>query len=146
MRLTDEGSSADAAAFTFQGAQRTFRVNSDNSFTPIVNVTAQSDQYGVVYTWTILAATWDVDGGPPLMALKTSEVNALCGHPHVQDFRTEQDQGPSQQLYNFAVITVGTDDGLITDEARVRMDSIGLPAAFAAVDAVWARLAAAGAV
>jgi hypothetical protein len=149
MRTADGGDlggvDAPDEAYRLVGTNRTFRVNPDNTFTPVIFVTASSRLYGVSYTWTLLASTWDEDGGPPLIALKTSQVNALCGHDHVQDFRTEQDQGPSQELLNFAVITVGTDDGAVTDEARVRMDAIGLPSAFAACDAVWARLVKAGA-
>src|SRR5207248_5143075 len=118
----------------------TFRVNPDGSTTPVINVTAQSKKYGVSYTWTMLASAWDTDGGPPLIALKTEQVNVICGHEHVQDFRTETDQGPSQQLFNFAVITVGTDDGAITDDVRARMDHIGDPSVFALIDADWVRI------
>jgi hypothetical protein len=139
------GGSAGVGNFRLIATQRTFRVNADQSTTPVINVTAQSLAYGVQFTWTMLAKTWDESGGPPAISLKTSEVDQLCGHEHVQDFRTEQDQGPSQQLYNYAVITVGTEDQAITDDARVRMDSIGLPSAFAAVDAVWNRLVSVGA-
>src|SRR5438045_4203424 len=117
MRTVDDGSIVEDTAYTLIGASRTFRVNPDQTTTSIVNVAAQSQKYGVQYTWTMLASTWDVDGGPPAIALKTEQVNALCGHDHVQDFRTEQDQGPSGVLYNYAVITVGTDDQAITDEA-----------------------------
>jgi hypothetical protein len=143
VRIADDGSIAVDTAYRLIAAQRTFRVNSDGSTSPVVNVTAQSQKYGVQYTWTILGQTWDQDGGPPAIALKTEQVNAICGHDHVLDFRTEQDQGASGQLFNYAVITVGTDDELVTDEARVRMDHIGEPAAFAAIDTVWRRIAAA---
>lgn len=132
-------------AFVLIGSVRTFRVNSDQTTTPVVNVTAQSVTFGVVFTWTVLASTWDADGPAAFVPLKTAEVNTICAHPHVQDFRTEQDQGPSQVLYNYAVITVGTDDQAITDEVRQRMDQIGLPSVFAAIDHVWGQLAAAGA-
>jgi hypothetical protein len=150
MIAVDDGSGAAGgtnidSASIYVGQQRTFRVNDDGSTTEIVNVSRQSVKYGVQYTWTILATTWDTDGGPPEIGLKTEEVNAICGHDHVQGFRTEADQGPSNILYHYAVITVGTDDQAVTDETRVRMDMIGLPSAFAAVDATWKRLQDAGA-
>ena len=132
-------------AYNLASSSRTFRVNADQTTTAVVIVTAQSQKYGVQFTWTMLATTWDVDGGPPAISLKTEEVNAICGHDHVQDFRTETDQGPSQVLYNYGVVTVGTDDQAITDEARIRMDQIGLPLAFAAIDTVWKRLVSVGA-
>lgn len=138
------GSVASDTASRPVSTRRSFRVNDDGSTTEIVTVTRESVKYGVQYTWTILAATWDTDGGPPLIALKTEEVNAICGHDHVQDFRTESAPGPSDITYNYAVITVGDDDQANTDEARVRMDHIGLPSAFQAIDDVWARLQAAG--
>lgn len=143
MRTQDGGDISSDTAYTLIGTSRTFRVNPDGSTTPVITVTAQSQKYGVVYTWTMLASTWDQDGGPPNISLKTEQVNAICGHDHVQDFRTETDQGPSSQLYNYAVVTVGTDDGAITDEVRIRMDHIGDPSAFAAIDADWNRISGA---
>lgn len=140
-----DGDTASDTAHNTLGTVRGFRVNADNSFTPIVTITAQSQKYLVTFTWSILAKTFDADGGPPAIALKTEEVNAICGHDHVQGFRTENDQDSSQVLYHYAVITVGTDDGAITDEVRWRMDQIGQPGVFAAIDADWARLEAIGA-
>lgn len=139
------GEGGTLAAYTYVGSARTFRVNADQSTTPIVNVTAISNLYGVQFTWTVLAQTWDADGPAGVIPLKTEEVNAVCGHDHVQDFRTETDQGPSQVLYNYGVITVGPDEGLQTDEVRVRMDHLNDPSTFAAIDAKWSQLAAAGA-
>lgn len=144
MRTDDGGDISSDTAYELVGASRTFRVNSDQTTTPVVIVTAKSKKYGVTYTWTMLASTWDIDGGPPAIALKTEEVNQVCGHDHVQDFRTETDQGPSQQLYHYAVITVGTEDQTITDEVRWRMDQIGTPAVFGAIDADWNRIVQAG--
>lgn len=144
--LQGGGDAPGGTGYTLVGFQRTFRVNpSANTFTPIVNITAQSDTYGVIYTWTVLASVFDNDGVEAAAVQKTGEVNQICATPHVVDFRTEQEQGPSQVLYNYGVITVGTPDQGITDEVRVRMDSINTPAAFAAISASWARLVAAGA-
>lgn len=144
--LQGGGDTPGGSAYVLIGQARTFRVNtSANTFTPIVNVTAQSVAYGVQFTWTVPASTVDNDGLPSVATQKTGEVNQICATAHVQDLRTEQDQGPSQVLYNFAVITVGTDDQSITDEVRVRMDMINEPAAFQAIADSWARLVAAGA-
>ena len=104
-----------------------------------------SNTFGVQFTWSVLASTWDASGPAGVVPLKTAEVNTICAHAHVQDFRTETDQGPSQVLYNYAVITVGTADQAITDEVRQRMDEIGLPAVFGKIDHVWSQLAAGGA-
>lgn len=150
MRTADGGDvGADGASIggagTLIGSVRTFRVNGNQTTTPVVNITAQSTAFGVQFTWTVLASTWDADGPAAFVPLKTAEVNQICAHPHVQDFRTETDQGPSEVLYNYAVITVGTDDQAITDEVRQRMDQIGLPSVFAAIDHTWSQLAAAGA-
>jgi hypothetical protein len=150
MRTVDGGDlGGDGASiggeFRLIGSVRTFRVNADQTTTPVVNVTAQSVAFGVQFTWTVLAAKWDADGPAAFVPIKTAEVNTICAHPHVQDFRTETDQGPSQVLYNYAVITVGTDDQAITDEVRTRMDSIGLPAVFGQIEHAWSQLAAAGA-
>lgn len=131
--------------YTLNAVSRTYRVNPDQTTTPIVNITATSNLYGVVFSFTILAATFDANGAPPLVSLRTSEVDQICGHPQVQDFRTETDQGVSQVLYNFAVVTVGDAAQAYTGEVRIRMDMIGLPSAFAAIDNEWQLLVAMGA-
>lgn len=144
--LQGNGGAPGGSEYILVGTQRTFRVNtSANTFTAIVNITCQSVAYGVQYTWTVLAKTVDSDGLPAAAVQKTGEINQICATEHVQDLRSESDQGPSQVLYNFAVITVGTDDGSVSDEVRVRMDNINTPAAFAAIAACWERLVAAGA-
>lgn len=123
---------------------RTFRVNNDGTFTPVVNITAIALQYGVQFTFTLLASTYDTDGGPPLTAERAGWVDAVCGYPHVIGFRTETDQGPDQVLYNFAVISVGAEGESEGDEVRVRMDHLGDQATFAAIDAAWKRMQALG--
>lgn len=144
----DGGSPSDqggTGAYNLIASTRTFRVLADNSTQPIQQVTAQSKQYGVQATFFISGKTWDTDGGPPFIADTMGYVDDVCGLAHVVGFRTEQDLDASQLLSNFAVITVGTDDGSITDEARVRMDQLRTGAAVPAVAAVWKRLQAAGA-
>jgi len=139
----DEGS-ADHP-YTPIAIVRTFRVNNDGTTTNIVNITAASVLYGVQFTFTLLASTVDDDGAPPLTAERTAWVDEVCGYPHVQDFWSETDQGPSQVLYNYGVITVGTDDGAITNQIRVRMDSLNDGSTFTAIDKAWKQLQALGA-
>lgn len=131
-------------AYRFLASQRRFRINPDNTTTEVVDVSAESVLYGVQFTWSVLAETWDASGPAGVIPAKTGEVNLICAKPHVQDFWTESDQGPSNVLYHFAVITVGTADGAITDQVRARMDNIS-PPPNAQLDAVWQRLADAGA-
>lgn len=143
MRTADGGTvDTSDSAYRSPSTSRTFRVNPDDSTTPIVIVSATSVKYGVRFTWTMLAATVDADGAPPLIALKTEQVNQICGHDHVQDFRTESDQGPSNQLYHFAVITVGDDAQELTNEVRQRMDQLGDPSVFGKIDTAWRQLQA----
>ena len=125
---------------------RTFRVLPNNETQPIQAVTVRSKQYGVVFSFFIDGTTWDTDGGPPFINDMTGYVDDVCGMDHVIGFRSEQDLGPDQLLYNYAVITVGTEDGLITDEARVRMDLLRQGAEVPAIGAAWSRLQAIGAV
>lgn len=138
------GSDAAQHPFRLVGLARTLRANNDGTFTPVVNITCASTLYGVTFTFTILASTFDTDGGPPLEAERTAWVDEICGHAHVVDFRSESDLGPSQVLYNYGVITVGNADGTITDEVRVRMDHLNDPSTFGAIDAAYKRLQAAG--
>jgi hypothetical protein len=148
LQPVDGGSPGDQGglgSYSLIASARTFRVLPDNSTQPIQQVTAQSNKYGVTFTFFVSATTWDTDGGPPFIADMTGYVDDVCGMAHVVGFRTEQDIGPDQLLANYAVITVGTDDGLVTDEARVRMDLLRTGAEVPAINAVWSRLVAAGA-
>jgi hypothetical protein len=49
----------------------------------------------------------------------------------------EEDIGTDGALYNYLVVTVGTDDGERSQDVRIRMDRIGEPAAFAAIENAW---------
>lgn len=139
------GGESGGQSHTLIGVVRTFRVNNDGTFTPVVNITALSNLYGVQFTFTVTAHTFDTDGAPALLTERTGQVNEICGHEHVQGFWTETDQGPDQILYNYAVIEVGTDDGAITTTITQRMDQIGDTSVFTAIDAAWAKLQALGA-
>jgi hypothetical protein len=139
------GGEPSDGAYTLVSSFRTFRVLSDNTTQPIQAVTAQSNLYGVTFSMFIAGKTWDTDGGPPFIRDMCAYVNDVCGLDHVVGFRSEQDLGTDQVLYNFAVITVGTEDGTITDEARVRMDQLRTGAEVPAINAVWKRLQDAGA-
>jgi len=140
------GGGASAGEYIPISSVRTFRVLGDNSTQPIQAVTVASKLYGVQFSFFIDGRTWDTDGGPPFITDMTAYVNDVCGMDHVIGFRSEQDLGPDQLLYNYAVILVGTVDGLITDEARVRMDQLRTGAEVPAIAAAWARLVAIGAV
>jgi len=137
----------DAADHPYRliGSARVQRANNDGTFTQVVNITDQSVLYGVQFTFTILASTWDGGGAPPLEAERTAWVDQVCSHAHVIGFYTQTDQGPDQILYNFAHIVVGTPDGAISDETVVRMDHLNDQDTFTKIDATWQRLVDAGA-
>jgi hypothetical protein len=141
-----DGGGASAGEYTPISSVRTFRVLGDNSTQPIQAVTVASKLYGVQFSFFIDGHTWDTDGGPPFIRDMTGYVNDVCGMDHVIGFRSEQDLGSDQLLYNYAVITVGDSTGLITDEARVRMDLLRTGAEVPEIEAAWSRLQAIGAV
>lgn len=140
MRTADGGDVAGAADYDIVGQLSTFQVNDNNTTTDIEQITARSKRYDVTFTFNVLQSTYQADGAPPLVALKTSEVNQICGHEHVQAVRPSQDQDANGRLFNYLVVTVGTDDRARTSEVTIRMDRIGLPSAFAAIDAAWSLL------
>lgn len=131
--------------YNLLGVVNTFRVNQNNTTTALVELTAFSKVYGVTYTWAVTKATYLADGGDVLASEKTAQVEQICAHEHVQAFRTEKEEDRSSLLYNYAVITVGTDDGAITDTCAVRMDHLGTPGAFVVIDETWAKLVSTGA-
>lgn len=145
MKVVDGGGGIGEVGFTLIGTRDDFRVNGDNSTTPIVQITAMSNLYGVTFSWYVLKSQFTADGPLNLANLMTSDVNAVCGYQHVQDFRTEVDEGPSQLLYNFGIITVGTDDQTITTDVQQRMDMLNIPATFTLIDAAWQTLVTLGA-
>lgn len=137
---TAPGGSNSTTAYTLVAAAPTSRVAGDNTIQDVIQVTATSQLYGVTYTWFVAPKAWTTDGGPPLIQVKTEQVNAIMAAPHVIGFRTVQEQDASRLLVNYAVISVGTDDGSIYDEVQVRMDQLGSTEAFGAIDATWKRL------
>lgn len=139
------GGTPDLAQYQLVGVLQTFRVNSDSTTTPIVQITAYSVAYGVTFTWFITEATFQADGAKNAAEQMTTDVNAVCGYRHVQEFRTEQDQDRSGLLVNNAVITVGTDDESITAVVTQRMDHLNTPATFGLIDNAWKLLVDAGA-
>src|SRR5690348_9313597 len=98
------GATPAEAGYSLVAAARTSRVTGESSLQEIISVTARSLMYGVTFTWFVSPATWTADGAPGLVGLKTSEVNAICGHDHVIGFRTTQDLDASRLLVNFAII------------------------------------------
>lgn len=131
--------------FTLIGVADTFRVNQDNTTTPIVQITAFAILYGVTFTFFVTEAAFAADGARNLTNLKTADVNAVSSYAHVQAFRSEQDQDRSGLLYNYAVITVGTDDLAITKDVTQRMDEINTPATYTLIDDAWKKLQELGA-
>lgn len=131
--------------YFLRGTVNTFRTNQNNTTTALVELSCYSTLYGVTYTWAVTRATFLADGGDVLASEKTAQVEQICANVHVQGFRTEKEEDRSSLLYNYAVITVGTDDGDIADTVTVRMDQIGLPAAFELIEACWQRLVKTGA-
>lgn len=143
---TEEGAvDATDEAYTGLSTSETERTDDDGTVTPLVQVSVTSARFGVRFTWFMLKTTVVADGIAPAAHLKTGQVNVICAHPHVQGFRSEQDFGRDGTLYNYGVVTVGTDDGSAALETRVRMDAIGQPAVFAAIEHLWTQLVEAGA-
>lgn len=145
MQPTAEGSTAQDDSYDLVSVVDTFRVNPNNTTTNLVEITARSHLYDVQYTWDILKSTFDGEGAPAAAALKTQQVNQIAGADHVYSVRSEPDQDKSGVLYNYLVVTVGTDDGAITTDVAIRMDAIGQPSAFAAIASAWKKLQALGA-
>lgn len=141
----DQGDYPSSSAYKLIAVARTSRAVSNTDVQNVVQVSAQSDLYHVTYTWFVDPSNWTAGTNAGLIGAKTAEVNQVCAHEHVIGFRTVQDQDASRLLVNFAVITVGTDDGSIQDDVVVRMDRINNPGTFAQIDAMWQTLVEAGA-
>lgn len=115
----------------------TFRVNANNTTTAIEQLVVRSLMYDVTFMFNVTHAVFLADGAPILAAERTQQVNAFGAHPHVVGLRGEEDQGADGNLYNYLVVTVGSDDGERTTDVRIRMDQLGSGSRFDAVDNAW---------
>jgi hypothetical protein len=142
--LDPEGGDAAEDAYDVIAQLSTYRVNNNNTTTPIEQITARSQQFDVVFTFNVTQQTYLNAGAANLARLKTTEVNAIARLEHVIGVRGEEDQGTDGNLYNYLVVTVGTPDGERQSDVRIRMDQIGEPSAFGAVHRAWDLLVALG--
>lgn len=127
-----------AGDFSIVAQLSTEQINPNNTTTAIEQITFYSPLYDVQATFNVLASTYQADGAKALVAEKVAQLNALCAEPNVVAARGAQDQDPkSGQLYNYLVLTVGTDDYARTSEVWVRMDHLGEVAAFQAIAQAW---------
>lgn len=140
MALEPVDGGANEDTYTPISQASSWRVNADGTVTPVEVITVRSDKYGVTFTFNITQRTFQTDGGAGESGLRTSQVNYIAGYDHVQGVRWEEDTGPDGGLYNWLVITVGTDDGERTTEVRARMDQLGDGNTFAAIRAAWANI------
>lgn len=145
MLQAENSGGAEPTEYQLIGAVATFRVNQNNTTTPIVEITARSVLYDVQFTWDVLKTTFDASGAKNLAELKTSQVNEVAAHANVQALRSEKDQDRSGLLYNYLVITVGTPDLTITNDVTVRMDHVGDSSTFTLIDNTWKQLVDSGA-
>src|SRR5690242_538856 len=84
--------------YNLLGVVNTFRVNQNNTTTPLIELSAYSTLYGVTYTWAVTKATYVADGGDVLASEKTAQVEAICADAYVQGFRTEKEEDASGLL------------------------------------------------
>lgn len=132
------GTSTDP--YTLVATRSDYETKGNNILVPIEEITATSTKYGVTFTFNVTAATFNADGARNLAQEKVAQVDAIAEHDHVVGIRGEQDQGGDGNLYNYLVVTVGTDDGLITTDVRIRMDQIGDTGAYTAINHAWTLL------
>lgn len=139
------GSSVGSGAYDIIGQESTVQTDGSGKTVDIEQITFRSLKYDVVATFNVLSSTYEADGAAGLVSEKTAQLEQLCAIDHVVGARGAPDQDPrSGLLFNYLVLTVGTPDYARTSEVWVRMDHLGLPAAFAAVDQAWATMQALG--
>jgi len=135
MLQNPSGSSVGSGAYDIIGQESTVQTDGSGKTTDIEQITFRSLKYDVVATFNVLSATYQADGAPGLVSEKTAQLEQLCALPAVVGARGAPDQDPrTGLLYNYLVLTIGTPDYARTSEVWVRMDHLGLPAAFAAVE------------
>jgi hypothetical protein len=144
MEVVPDAGDAPDDAYQVIGQNSTYRVNANNTTTPIEQITARSVRYDVVFTFNVNATTYNNAGAAVLARSKTAEVNAIAKLDHVIGVRGEEDQGNDGNLYNYLVVTVGTDDGERSSDVRIRMDHLGDPSAFGQIHRAWDLLNALG--
>lgn len=138
MLVSETTPGAPADGFDILGQLSTFKVNPNNTTTPIEQITARSQLYDVTFTFNVTQATYKALGAAILVSDRTVEVNTIAGDPRVVACRGEEDTGVDGNLYNYLVVTIGTPDLSRTSDFRVRMDQ--LASGPAAIDAAWQQM------
>ena len=140
MLKADTGASVGTEDYEIVGQSSTFRVNPNNTTTPIEQLTVRSPLYDVTFTFNVTRHTYDTNGAAVLASERTAQVNYIAGLDHVIGVRGEEDQGPDGNLYNYLVVTIGSPDGTRSSDVRIRMDQLGTQGAFAAIEAAWQQM------
>jgi hypothetical protein len=139
------GGGSSPTAYELIGAISTYRNGPNQTLIPIEEISARSLLYDVSFTFDVTMTTFQGSGAQELASEKTGYVNAIGAMDHVVGLRGEQDTANDGNVYNYLVITVGTDDGLITTDVRLRMDHLGTGQEATLVDNAWTNLQALGA-
>jgi len=139
------GGEVGTSDYQLVGAISTYRNGPNQTLVPIEEITARSTLYDVEFSFNVTMQTFTSEPTNVLASEMTAYVNEVGAHAHVVGLRGEQDTANDGNVYNYLVITVGTDDGLITTDVRVRMDHLSSGSWAPLVDAAWQNLVTLGA-
>lgn len=144
MALEPQGSGGVADAGTWQkvGAVSTLKIVSGTQTVNAVRMTVQELTYGVVFSFTVPRTVYDELGWQALAGEYAAKVQAVGSFVGTQGIVYVPDVNGSQALIDTLIVTVGTDDGLVSVDVQIPLETADSPAASAKyVDAYNAAIA-----
>lgn len=140
--LQGAGTPADAGTWEKIGAVSTLKLVTGTSTINAVRMTVRDLLYGVVFSFTVSQKTYDEAGWKALAGEYAAKVQAVGSFVGTQAITYIQDVNAAQELVDMLIVTVGTDDGLVSLDEEIPLATADSPASAAKyVDAYNAAIA-----
>lgn len=144
MALTPDPSGEGAPPNSFQvlGQYPDLLIQSATRVVNAQTIIARELIYGVTFQFTIPMTEYMGEGPQAAAGLRAGWIEAMAQHTHVTGLTYTQDVNSSGALVDQMIVTVGTSDLANTAELTYPLEQLNTPAAFQAVDDLYAKLAA----
>lgn len=150
MALPPPGGSAPPTPGTYEkvGAVSTLKLVSGTKTIDAVRMTVREKTYGVVFSFTVAKTLYDNLGWQELASEYAGVVQNYGQFVGTQGIIYVQDTNGANELVDMLIVTVGTDDGLVSIDVEVPLtpasENAGFNKVSAAYDAAMANLVALG--
>lgn len=113
------GAVADSGTWEKIGAVSTLKIVSGTQTIDAVRMTVRELTYGVTFSFTVARKVYDELGWQALAGEYAAKVEAVGSFAGTQGITYIQDVNGSQELVDELIVTVGTDDGLVSVDVEI---------------------------